>query len=368
MKTIDITIQHISKEYPIHIGSGLLAQLSELLPDTSPSTIYIITDTTVKNLYLEAVTRQISLRFDVPIHSYAFESGEASKHLETVQSVYEDLAKKGVDRKAMIVNLGGGVVTDVGGFIAATYMRGVPFINISTTLEGMVDASIGGKTGVNLGSRKNYVGAFAQPLAVIIDIDTLRTLPERTFLQGYAEVLKHGLVADSELFQDAVRKSPLMMSSQELLDIIDRSIRIKAFIVKEDEHEKAARKLLNFGHTVGHVLESLSFETGHPLYHGEAVAIGMVAESYISQEAGMITQEEYAEIERGIQRVGLPTCYTEEVSIERVIDGLKGDKKNEGGTVKWTLLMGIGVGEFNISISEKFVLRAIEYVTRKQEV
>lgn len=366
MKTLDITIAHKSHTYPIMIGSGLISNLAEILPAKEVRSMYIVTDHTVERLYLDRVKKQLKLAYnDAEISTFAFTPGERSKKLETVELILQGMAAKSIDRKSLVVNLGGGVVTDLGGFAASIYMRGVPFINISTTLEGMVDASVGGKTGVNLGGQKNYIGTFSHPEAVIIDIDTLKTLPKRVLIQGYAEVIKHGLIADKQLFHDSIRSTPSEMNSEELIDCISRSIHVKRHIVQEDETEQAARKLLNFGHTVGHVIESLSFNTDNPLYHGEAVAIGMIAESFISQAAGMISQKEFAQIEQGISGVGLPTRYKNDVSLEEVLEGLKGDKKNEGGKIKWTLLMGIGVGEFNVSIGEKYVRAAIEYILLK---
>ena len=236
-------------------------------------------------------------------------------------------------------------------------------MNISTTLEGMVDASVGGKTGVNLGHLKNYIGAFAQPKIVLCDVETLKTLPDRALLQGYAEVIKHGLIEDRLYFEEAIEKSPLEMSARELVDIIAQSIAIKAEIVQQDESEQGVRKLLNFGHTIGHVIESLSMQSDKPLFHGEAVAIGMVAESSICQSVGMITEQDFKKIENGIRHVGLPIRY-HGATVDAIFDKLLTDKKAEKGDINWTLLSGIGQGEFNVKVDEKFVRQAIKYILK----
>jgi len=362
MKKVAVTIQKHINEYYVCIGEDLLKQIPDLVDLSAYSSVYIITDSNVSKHYLNGLKDILSPDAG-PIFSYEFPAGEASKQPETVITIYRDMAKHMIDRKTLVINLGGGVVTDMGGYVAASYLRGVSCINVSTTLEGMVDASVGGKTGLNLGTLKNYVGAFKQPDLVICDVNTLKTLPERALLQGYAEVIKHGLIADPIYFEEAVQKSPLEMNAKELVDIIAQSVEIKAQIVQQDETEHGSRKLLNFGHTIGHVIESLSMNTDKPLFHGEAVAIGMVAESYICLSSGMITEKEFKKIESGIKHVGLPIRYRG-VTVDDIADKLMTDKKVEKGTIKWTLLSGIGQGEFNVSIDETFVTKAIEYILK----
>lgn len=360
MKKIDVIIQKHKSAYPVCIGEYILKDIPDLIDLSVYSSVYIITDSNVSDHYLKEV-RDIVSAVNKKVNSYSFAAGEASKQLETVALIYRDMADHYIDRKTLVINLGGGVVTDLGGYVASSYLRGVAFLNISTTLEGMVDASVGGKTGVNLGTLKNYIGAFAQPKLVICDVRTLKTLPDRVLLQGYAEVIKHGLIADQSYFEEVVRKSPLEMNAQELSEIITRSVEVKASIVQQDENEQGSRKLLNFGHTVGHVIESLSMKSDKPLFHGEAVAIGIIAESYICQNAGMITEQEFRMIEDGVQHIGLPIRY-EGVSVGDVFDMLMTDKKVEKNHIKWTLLSGIGQGEFNVGVDEKFVKEAIEYI------
>ncbi len=363
MKSIEIHVASHKSNYSVKIGRDLFPYIDDMVDFSKFSALYIITDSNVvKYHHDEADTIFSSQALNIYTHTFIMNAGEKNKNLSTVEKIYHDLAEKRVDRKALIINLGGGVVTDIGGYVAATYLRGISFINIPTTLEAMVDASVGGKTGVNLGNLKNYVGSFAQPLLVAADILTLETLPDRVFLQGYAEVIKHALIADKEYFVDATSEKPLEMSDEKLIDIISRSVEIKAQIVQEDETEQAARKLLNFGHTIGHVVESLSMDTHDPLFHGEAVSIGMIAESYISQVTGMIDEKTFDKIERGIKTAGLPIRYKGKVTMDEIFEKLVTDKKAERGHIKWTLISGIGQGEFNVSVDDKFVREAIEYI------
>lgn len=362
MKHIDIVVSHPPQTYSVFIDSGLLNSILDLLQVKKYSAFYVVSDSNVFDHYVPVVKKAFEEQTPKIVYSYVFEAGEKNKHLQTVEKIWHDMADKKLDRNVLVMAIGGGVVTDMAGFAAATYLRGVDYISIPTTLEGMVDASVGGKTGINLGHLKNYIGAFRQPKAVIIDVDTLKTLSSRAFLQGYAEVIKHGLIVDKEYFDEASQKSPLDMSTDELIRIISRSVEIKAEIVQEDEKENGARKLLNFGHTIGHVIESLSMESVSPLFHGEAVSIGMIAEAKISEQLGMITEQEFEKIEHSISSVGLPVRFTEAISTEKIVDMLMTDKKNIGGKIKWTLLTKIGEADFNIEVAEKFVRVGIEYI------
>jgi len=363
MKIINITITHPNQMYPIFIGSGLLEKLDTIVELKKYSSIYVISDTHVSKYYLPIIQKILKkICRNNHLFTFVFEAGEKSKQLYIVEQILKDMAAKQLDRSAVVINLGGGVVSDLGGFAASIFQRGVDFINISTTLEGMVDASVGGKTGVNLGNLKNYIGTFHQPKAVIIDVNTLKTVPKKALLQGYAEVVKHGLIRDKHYFETSTQKSPLEMNAIERIGIIVRSIQIKSQIVSEDEKEKGVRKLLNFGHTVGHALESLSLLTNTPLFHGEAVAIGMIAEAKISERLGMIDEDAFEKIEKGIQKVGLPIRAKDFVSMEKIITLLLADKKNVKGKIKWTLLTGIGSADFNIEIAEPYVRKAIAYI------
>lgn len=365
MKTIEIHVPTFPKKYPVIIGQHIFSSITEYIDFDTCSSIFIITDSHVAPLYLEQLKNGLKEAIDYKdIYQFVFPAGEKNKNTETANQAYKALVEARADRQTLIINLGGGVVSDLGGYIASTYLRGIHYMTIPTTLESMVDASVGGKTGVNLGSLKNYIGVFSSPQAVLIDIETLKTLPERALLQGYAEVIKHGLIKDAHYFEMIRDKNPTSCSHTELIDIIAGSIQIKADIVQQDPHEKGIRKILNFGHTIGHVIESLSLQTEHPLFHGEAVAIGMVAEAYVSYKEGMIEHDDFEEIESTIRSAGLPTRFKTAQSIDHIVEMLYTDKKTVKGSIKWSLLEGIGKCGFNIVVNEQFAKAALEYILR----
>ncbi len=358
MKTIDLEISVNSRHTRIFIGHALIEKMSGLVNVSKYSSIAIISDSIVGPLYASKLKQQFIQ--DVLIH--LFPSGENSKNLSIAEKIYKDLAHHGFDRKSLIINLGGGVTTDLGGFVAATYMRGIESINIPTTVEGMVDASIGGKVGVNLNHWKNYVGAFHQPKIIVMDIDTLDTLSIRNLTAGFGEIIKHGLIADKEYFEFVTSKKPKDFCKTESTEIISRSSKIKKNIVEQDVHESGKRKLLNFGHTIGHAIESLSLETKHPLLHGEAVAIGMVAEAMICQLAGMVSPKTLQSIVAGIRNVGLPTKIPFRVKQNNLLGLIQKDKKNISGEIQWTLLESIGNGIINQKVSKNILKKALEYI------
>ncbi len=363
MKKIDIRIPGYPKQYPVIIGANILDQIAEYVDFERYSSIFICTDTNVAPLYAQKLQDVLSNQLDnISISQCIFEAGEKNKNMSTVETAYKALVKSKADRRTLLINLGGGVVSDMGGFIASTFLRGIPFLTIPTTLESMVDASVGGKTGINFENLKNYIGVFASPEAILIDVDTLKTMPERAYIQGFAEVIKHGLIQDRSYYNRISQKKPTMYSPEELKEIIGGSVQIKADIVQQDPHEKGIRKILNFGHTVGHVLESLSLETNQPLFHGEAVAIGMIAEAYISKCEGMLSEDEFDEVEKSINNAGLPTRFKTAIPLDHIIQMLHTDKKTEKGSVKWTLLSGIGKAEFNIVVNEKFAKEGVAYI------
>jgi len=366
MKTIELKTSTQNQSTKILIGSHIIETLPDQLTQFQASSCYLITDSHVAPLYLDQLTRILTTRFDQKnIHTYIVPAGESSKQLSMAELIYQDMASHGVDRASIVINLGGGVVSDLGGFVASTYMRGIPFITISTTLESMVDASFGGKTGVNLGVLKNYVGVFTQPRLVVLDVSTLNTLPKRALIQGYAEVLKHGLIQDKAYFERASTLRWDSFTLEDLMEIIERSVMIKKNIVSQDPYEIGARKLLNFGHTVGHVIESTSFSSDNPLFHGEAVAIGMVAETWISHLMGMIAQKDAETIEQCIASVGLPTRFHFSGQIEDLIHNLLSDKKTTHGTIRFALLHQIGKGVFDKEVSELIIHQGISHVISK---
>ncbi len=280
--------------------------------------------------------------------------GEDTKTIEIADSLWSSLLETGADRKSLIINLGGGVVTDLGGFVASTFKRGIDFIHIPTTLLGQVDAAIGGKTGVNLEYSKNQVGTFAHPLFVYTDSQFLKTLPERELISGLAEVVKYGLIADKSLFSLLKDKDSLIAN----LDVlISTSIKLKEEFVVADFKETGERKKLNFGHTIGHAVES--YFMGDVL-HGEAIALGMICESYISFQMEKITESELNEV------VEMIFSFFEKIELETkmfdsLLDEMRADKKNEDGKLNFTLIIGIGESEINYFIDEKLVIESLNF-------
>lgn len=280
--------------------------------------------------------------------------GEEYKTLEICDSLWSSLLDTGADRKSLLINLGGGVITDMGGFVASTFKRGIDFIHVPTTLLGQVDAAIGGKTGINLEYSKNQVGTFAHPLFTFIDSQFLRTLPEREFMSGIGEVIKYGLIEDKALFE-------LLKDQQSLIANLNRIIKsstdIKNQYVTTDFKEEGDRKKLNFGHTVGHAIES--YYMGEVL-HGEAIGAGMICESYISFKKGMITEQELNEVNE-MAFSFFDKIELEEKMIEPIMNEMKADKKNVNGKLNFTLLSGIGTSEINHFIEDELAKECLNY-------
>lgn len=283
-------------------------------------------------------------------------SGEINKNLETVSHIWQQMSELQMDRKSLLINLGGGVVCDLGGFCASTYMRGIKFIQIPTTLLSQVDASVGGKTGFDFNGVKNLIGTFTEPEMVLIDSNTLTTLPKREYVSGLAEVIKYGIIYDVEFFEY------LKNGNIDNDYIIKKSCEIKEKVVLEDFKEGGLRKILNFGHTIGHSIESLSLETKNLLLHGEAVAIGMIAESYIAKEIGNLTNEEYELIKNVIKQYDLPVVYNSD--LEEIFLMLFKDKKNTSGKIKWVLPNGIGKCVYDVEVDGDIVKMAIRSILK----
>lgn len=290
------------------------------------------------------------------------ELSERVKNLETVQHVYEWLAEHRVERNDTVVSMGGGVAGDLVGFAAATWLRGVPFVQAPTSLASMVDASIGGKTAVNLPAGKNLVGAFYQPKLVLQDINQLKTLPKREMAGGWAEAIKHGLILDADLLDSFERNADELqtLEGELVVETVRRSVQIKAEVVSADEFERGdTRVLLNYGHTVGHAIEAVS---GYGKYlHGEAVAIGMMAAAGIASRLGMIGQELVDRQRAVLRRYGLPVTVSG-VTADQLIAATKSDKKTRGGTIRWVLLEGPGKAVTRRDVPEEVVRDAVEEV------
>ncbi len=336
------TVHSSAGECPLLVGWGLLSQIGEILGKAGVAgPVYLISDETVAGLYGEAVQAAFELA-GIESHLYAFAPGEASKTLSSAGEIYHWLASLRAQRGHTVVALGGGVVGDLAGFVAATYTRGMRFVQAPTSIAAMMDASIGGKTAVDLPQGKNLVGAFHQPLIVVADVATLLTLPVREAMEGWAEAIKHGLILDAGLFETFEQQADDLIGLEHKLatEVIKRSMSIKAGVVSQDERETLGyRNLLNYGHTIGHALEAAT-EYGR-LLHGEAVAIGMMGAAKIGARMGITPADVLERQEEVLRRFELPVRISG-VEMERVEAAMTLDKKAEGSNLRWVLLEGVG--------------------------
>lgn len=340
--------------YDVLVGTKILDKLGELVISKDYSKIFVITTPVIADLHFGKIKEIIP-----NAEKIILDINESKKNIETVAEIWTKLFSAGCDRKSLVIILGGGVLGDVAGFASSTFMRGIPFIQIPTTLLSQVDSSVGGKNGINFKEVKNLIGTFDQPIAVFCEINFLSTLPDRTFIEGFGEIIKHGIVADKTYFDFVTSKKPKEFNSEELSKIIIESINIKAKIVNDDEKEKGTRKLINFGHTIGHGIEALSQNTNHPLFHGEAISIGMIVEAKISMLLGLISEVEVNHIKEALSYAGLPTNLPD-ISIEDLIEKINSDKKIEAGSIKWTLIENIGKGIINQEVDEKIIVTALK--------
>lgn len=352
--------------YEVTIAPGALARLGDAVTAAAPAHRYaVITDDQVGPLYGATVVRGLGPAAEL----FTIPAGEAHKTRETWAALTDAMLGAGFGRDTTVLALGGGVVGDLAGFVAATYMRGVPFVQVPTSLLAMVDASVGGKVGVDTPAGKNLVGAFLPPAAVVIDPEVLRTLPPEHRRAGMAEVVKHGIVADACYFEEvaaAMGAAGAADPSDEthLARTIARSVEIKAMIVREDEREGGVRKTLNFGHTIGHALEVV---TGFRLLHGEAVGIGMVVEAGLGERLGVTEPGTAARIEEVVAATGLPTRLPAGVTAPAVVEATRSDKKARAGAVEYTLPRRIGTmhrGEhgWTMPVGDRDVLAALAHV------
>lgn len=325
----------------------------------SKQKICIVTDSNLEALHLDEVKDIFSSYFDTVI-SFVFPAGEENKNLDTVQNLYRELIINHFDRHDILVAFGGGVVGDLTGFTASTYLRGIDFIQIPTSLLSQVDSSIGGKTGVDFSQYKNMVGAFYQPRLVYMNLSLLKTLPKEQFVSGMGEILKHGLIKSKSYFAWMKENYTAIMSldSVAVEEMVYQSCLIKRDVVENDPKEKGERALLNFGHTLGHAIEKLS---DFSLFHGQCVGIGMAAASYLSKELGHITDEEYGEILETFKHFGLPvTAYG--LSAQEILDISKSDKKMVAGKIKFILLESAGCAYINSELTDEQLVLAINSV------
>ncbi|WP_428225487.1 3-dehydroquinate synthase [Flavobacterium sp.] len=341
-------VYFINSEYQI---------LNQYLAENAISKIFIIVDENTNEYCLPHFLPQ--LETEIPFEIIELEAGEEHKTIETCAGVWEALTELGADRKSLIINIGGGVITDMGGFIASTFKRGIPFINIPTTLLAMVDASVGGKNGVDLGGLKNQIGTITQPEMVLIDTYYLESLSQREMRSGLAEMLKHGLIANKEHWNRFKNLSALQFEDFGFL--IQESVAIKAEIVAKDPKENNIRKTLNFGHTLGHAIETYFLENPEKerLLHGEAIACGMILESYLAFKNKSLTSEEYLEVKNQIQDIFEPISFDKK-DIDAIIGLLVHDKKNEFGIIQFSLINRIGHCLYNQTTDNETILEAFE--------
>ena len=338
MQTLKVELA--GRSYPIHIGRNLIGDASLILPHLKRKHVAVVTNTTVAPLYLEQLTLSLQAA-GVSVLPIILPDGEAYKNTQTLNTIYDALLQNRCERSTTLIALGGGVIGDLTGYAAATFLRGVPFIQIPTTLLSQVDSSVGGKTGINHPLGKNMIGAFYQPQVVLADIDTLKTLPPREFSAGMAEVIKYGLMRDAEFFDWLERNVEALMAldEQALSYAIYRSCQNKADLVALDEHEQGDRALLNLGHTFGHAIENAM---GYGVWlHGEAVAAGTILAADLSQRLGWLTSLDSKRVTDILQAANLPVT-APNLGVERYLDLMGHDKKVEDGKIRLVLQQGIG--------------------------
>jgi 3-dehydroquinate synthase len=338
-------------EYPIVIDAGSLKEIGGLLARLGRrGGVAVVSNPTVWGLYGATVAASLTRAHYTPTPCL-IPDGEAYKTLATAAGLYEQFLDAGLERGGAVAALGGGVVGDVAGFAAATYLRGVPIVQIPTSLLAMVDSSVGGKTGVDLPRGKNLVGAFHQPLAVVIDPDVLSTLPAEQLRCGLAEMLKAAVIADPALFDLLLAGPPWPWA-----ELLEHALAVKIAVVEEDPYEKGQRAVLNLGHTAGHALERLS---GYQLAHGEAVAIGLVVATHIAADMGRCPAELPALLEDALRRLGLPTTWAGSFSPADVLAAMAHDKKRQAGRLRWILPRRIGAVEIHNAVPDAAVLAAL---------
>jgi 3-dehydroquinate synthase len=358
-ETIDVTLGE--RSYPVWIGRGLLDDHARWRAALRGRHVLVISNETVAPLYLERVAQGLDgLRWS----SFLLEDGEAHKTFANVGLALDALSKLGATRDACVIALGGGVVGDLAGFTAACWMRGIDFVQMPTTLLSMVDSSVGGKTGVNLPAGKNLVGAFHQPRAVMADIGTLDSLPQREYRCGLAEVIKGAAIGDADFFAWLEHHADALVSRDEnaLIQAIATKVRYKAGVVARDETEQGERALLNLGHTFGHALETAGHYT--TLLHGEGVAVGMVLAARLSERLGMSAGGDTQRLQGLLEKVDLPVDVPAGFDADQLLSLMRLDKKNTAGTLRLILWRGIGRAEIVSGVNEADVLAVLREATR----
>ena len=357
MSSIEVrTGQH---SYRILIGSRLLETTADAIKEKlSPSQCAIISDTNVAPLFAEQIQKSLTAAGFEPI-LITVPAGEKSKSLEQANAVCEEMLRAGLDRQSFVIGLGGGVIGDLSGFVAAIFERKIPHVQIPTTLLAMVDSSIGGKTGVNTNAGKNLLGAFHQPVLVIDDVEVLKTLPSRELSQGFAEIVKHAIIADAEMFRQLSRPRGIGLNKVDFAPLIRRNVQIKASIVSMDELDRTGeRALLNFGHTVGHGIERASDYQG--ISHGEAVSLGIVGACDVSMKKAGLSQKQRDATVDLLQKFKLPTKLPPNFPRQKIFDALKFDKKFEHGQIRFVVTPKIGSAYLSRDVTMEDIHAAVE--------
>ena len=353
-------VHHSGGSYPVVAGWGLINSLGDRFTDLGlTGTAYIITDENVMNLYARNVQRALQSR-NVAAHCFIIPAGETSKSFELAQAIYSWLANLKAERGHTIISVGGGVAGDFGGFIAATYLRGMAWVQVPTSMAAMVDASIGGKVAVNLPQAKNLVGAFYQPKGVFADVQSLATLGKRELSEGWAEAIKHGFILDASLVDVFEEHAEALMDVEPEIstEVIRRSMAIKANVVSQDERETLGiRIMLNYGHTIGHALES-STEYGQ-FFHGEGGSVGMMGAASMAQEMGLHSQDIVDRQRRLLDRFNLQTS-AKGVNVDDILKGMSLDKKVQDGSKRWVMLEEVGRSVVRTDVPEELVQKTVK--------
>ncbi|WP_440121495.1 3-dehydroquinate synthase [Tenacibaculum sp. Ill] len=341
--------------YPIHFEEKGYNELTSLVSERDYSSVFILVDDNTLDCCYPRFMQLFAT--DKPIEVIQIDAGEVHKNIETCMGVWNVMTELGADRKSLLITLGGGVITDLGGFVASTFKRGIDFVNIPTTLLSMVDASVGGKTGVDLGVLKNQIGVFANPELIIIDPEYLHTVTPREIRSGTAEIIKYGMTHDIKLFNEIKDNDKL-----NIVDLIHRSIEIKNEVVLEDPKEQGVRKVLNWGHTIGHGVESYFLENPkkEALTHGEAIAIGMVCEAYLSSKVLGFSEDKVSEIKDAIIKIYGKVALSEE-DFQPILELMKHDKKNIGGEINFVLLNDYEDFKINSKASDELIKESLQF-------
>jgi 3-dehydroquinate synthase len=356
METVRVALA--ARPYPVHIGAGAIDAEALYRPHLRPGRVAVVSNPVVAPLYLERVKAALARAGAAAPIEILVEDGEQAKSWTTLERVFDGLLAARMGRDGILVALGGGVVGDLAGFAAAVYQRGIPYIQVPTTLLAQVDSSVGGKTAVNHARGKNMIGAFHQPAAVIADVGTLATLPERELRAGIAEVIKHGFALDAALVAWLEKNMGRLLArdAAALAHVVGRSCELKAQVVAADEREAGARAMLNFGHTFGHAIEA---GAGYGVWlHGEAVAAGMVMAAELSVRAGLLAAADAERLRRLVRQAGLPEAGPA-LAPERYLELIAGDKKAAGGRARYVVLREIGRAALRDDIDERCVRAAI---------